>query len=892
MSNKSIITKETHKISQQSKTTDSNNNSKTSAVNSESSPYHLSTIGIDSVFASINYPWFDPGQQNHHTVAAQTEDDDVNIKELHEITGVLKSRPEDFIVREIGSGIESASKDRGKGGMIADLTDSFTLPSDHHGNVPAEQSDTTSTPAGIHKPTDQYPRGALYNNSNHNNSSSTSSNGSGSGSLVDPTDTIPVPIVHTETPHDAIKTILSRCIQKENVQESPCQGLELYQKLEKLSQNAMLLMLQDGEEKATKGTDSYHDEEVIIPPIVDDGVIIQCQPLEGDDDDIASPTVNGKKGVARNRCTFHRTLKIAFPLLKSSTLTVQEGNAKDSDACRLVKVEIDDTFIGLVPYLLYPQRDVPSLYEFRNKGCPDTAVHGRIEWKARKKRCREDPTSQDKIPCQKDPSSTDHQVHLYLKPSIQRDERKNIHHLIAKACREFETGTKNDVKCDSPDKDERTTIIIVKWSRQALKNNLMRKKRKLAKGNTMEKFHTLCILKKRRQEHSSVISLLASALKCRQSDIGLAGRKDTLAVTYQFCTLRHISPFRARRANESLKEKGIELGNFQRVSWLLNPGHLQGNYFEIIVRNVKRIEKVFDNDDDSAFRERLVPCESRYIDSAVERVRQGGFVNFFGEQRVGAAGPADEVGVRSSEVGRAMLQGDFSGAIDLLMKGRNKSRAGDFVESEEVRLMRATYFETGDIDKTLSAMPRNSYLGRERTLLQGLKRYGRDRPLEVLKCLNFSTRMFYINAYQALVWNKMASERIKRYGINPVPGDLYMEDNSNEVKVVVDEAIVNIKQVVLPLPGYSVLYPENAIGDMYQEIMKQDGVTFEKDVVPEATGKGSYRSLVTLCESLEWENVSQSEPVTAIKFKFSLTSGSYATMCLREIMATTALRTS
>jgi Uncharacterized conserved protein len=627
------------------------------------------------------------------------------------------------------------------------------------------------------------------------------------------------------------------------------------------------------------------NEEVIIPPIMDDAVIVRYQNLITDHD-IPSTRTNGKKSVAQNRCTFHRTLKLAFPLLKSCTLSVQESDAKnDADESRFVKVGMDDAFFGLVSYLLYPQRDIPLLYEFRNRGCngPD-AVHGHIM--ERKKRNQED------IPRKEHPSATAREVHLFLKPSIQREERKNIHHLISKAYRDFDTGTKNDVAYDSVDKDKRTTIIIVKWSRHALKNNMMRKKRKLTKDGKIDKCHTMCILKKRRQEHSSVLSLLASALKCRQSDIGLAGRKDTMAVTYQYCTLRHISPFRARRANEYLKEKGIELGDFQRVSWLLNPGDLQGNHFEIIVRNVKRVEKVFDKSDGSTFQERLVPCESHYLVSAVERVRRGGFVNFFGEQRVGEAGPADEVGVRSSDVGRAMLKGDFAGAIDLLMRGRNKSRSGDFVESEEVRLMRKTYFETGDIDKSLSLMPRNSYLGRERTLLQGLKRYGREKPLEVLKCLNYSTRMLYINAYQALVWNKMASERIKRYGSKPIPGDLYMEDDSDEVKIVVDKAIVDIRQVVLPLPGYNVLYPENIIGDMYQETMNQDGVKFEKDAVPEATGKGSYRSLVTFSEFLEWENVSERDPVTDIKFNFSLRSGSYATMCLRELMATTVLRTS
>jgi hypothetical protein len=53
----------------------------------------------------------------------------------------------------------------------------------------------------------------------------------------------------------------------------------------------------------------------------------------------------------------------------------------------------------------------------------------------------------------------------------------------------------------------------------------------------------------------------------------------------------------------------------------------------------------------------------------------------------------------------------------------------------------------GNVDLTLSAFPRGNGLARERTVLKGLKRYGKDKPLDALKCLNFNVRMFWINAY-------------------------------------------------------------------------------------------------------------------------------------------------
>jgi tRNA(Glu) U13 pseudouridine synthase TruD len=83
--------------------------------------------------------------------------------------------------------------------------------------------------------------------------------------------------------------------------------------------------------------------------------------------------------------------------------------------------------------------------------------------------------------------------------------------------------------------------------------------------------------------------------------------------------------------------------------------------------------------------------------------------------------------------------------------------------------------------------------------------------------------MFWINAYQSLIWNKMASVRILRLGASPAIGDLFMDSN-NEIEVVTEANLDNVEllQIVLPLPGYRTRYPENIIGDLYVKAMKQE----------------------------------------------------------------------
>lgn len=143
----------------------------------------------------------------------------------------------------------------------------------------------------------------------------------------------------------------------------------------------------------------------------------------------------------------------------------------------------------------------------------------------------------------------------------------------------------------------------------------------------------------------------------------------------------------------------------------------------------------------------------------------------------------------------------------------------------------------------------------------------------------------------------MATERILKLGKAPVVGDLYVDPETSEVQVIEsDPSEVNMSQIVLPLPGYNVRYPTNIIGDHYRKILERDGVSFIKDAVDEATAKGSYRKLVVIPNSFKWETVSDSKShyehssISDAKFTFSLPSGSYATMCLRELMSTTMAR--
>lgn len=743
-----------------------------------------------------------------------------------EIVGKLKTFPKDFIVREIQEG------------MIADLSQ----------NIPEQdstkkiESSKKQDACRIQEKRDEE-KATEYVNA-----------------------------VEEENAYNVVKYLMTNCVKDEVID-----GNSLFQDIEAMYNKA--------KQRLERGEGNVEDK-IHIPPFSDNTIV----KLKGMDH-------RNRFGEHLNRVAFHQTLKLAFPLLMSCSLGVEDSikeaemneKRKNIDfidkASRFIRIEVDSTFFGLVPYLLFPERDLPSLYMLRNEGIKDEdlAIANR-QHRGRKRKGRDNGQTFDR-----NGPDLSRKVKLVLKPSIERSERKNVHHCITQCCRDLQTGTETDFIYDK-NNDKKTTCILVSWSRNAI--NTARKRQKKGSSPTQ---YTLCVIKKKQQEHLSMINNLTSCLKCKQTDIGLAGIKDMQAITYQYCTLRDVSIGRAIKANGRLERYNIELGSFSTVSEPLNTGNLKGNNFEIIVRDLKQVEvkKI-----DGKRYERFVGCSAQYISERVASMVKHGFVNFFGEQRVGEAGQGSFIGVRSYEIGHLMLKNDFAGAIDFLMKGRNKTKDGQFAEREEVRLVRNAYFTSNkDIDKTLSILPRCMGNSREKIVLKGLKRYGHDKPLDALKCLNFSVRTFWINAYQSYIWNKASTERIQRFGCCPIKGDLYKDSKSNEVKVVSDPSIVSMTDVVLPLVGHNIIYPHNEIGSFIKTQLEMDGVDFKKDAIPEATAKGGYRNVIVKCDDLTWEkieaggdNQAGSNEVSSAIFRFSLPKGSYATVCLRELMLNTISR--
>ena len=97
-------------------------------------------------------------------------------------------------------------------------------------------------------------------------------------------------------------------------------------------------------------------------------------------------------------------------------------------------------------------------------------------------------------------------------------------------------------------------------------------------------------MKKTNVELLSLKTRLCQLLHCNEKALRFAGIKDKKAITYQYATIRDISPQQLLQASSELPS--IETGNFVYVPNELKIGELWGNAFELILREVDQEESV------------------------------------------------------------------------------------------------------------------------------------------------------------------------------------------------------------------------------------------------------------------------------------------------------------
>uniref|UniRef100_K3WA30 TRUD domain-containing protein n=1 Tax=Globisporangium ultimum (strain ATCC 200006 / CBS 805.95 / DAOM BR144) TaxID=431595 RepID=K3WA30_GLOUD len=340
------------------------------------------------------------------------------------------------------------------------------------------------------------------------------------------------------------------------------------------------------------------------------------------------------------------------------------------------------------------------------------------------------------------------------------------------------------------------------------------------------------VLYRRNKDITGVLNQIASMLKVHTATFSYAEAKDKRGITTQLCTAYRIQKERLegvqriQNTSKSLDEFQFLIGgNLKYVSTPLRVGDCQGNAFSIVIRALAA------NDLET----------SQAVQDTITQWRDRGFINFFGLQRFGGNAAA---ATPFQLIGRAILRKDFKLAVRLLLRPQEG-------EASKIREAREHFRQHKDVAAALRMLP--PFLVPERAVLEGLLQHGIDADELAFRNIPLTLRVAYVDAYQSYVWNAMASERIAKLPSDrAVVGDLVFASSTSEpakkkqkrdngrdtqsaemAKQPKQEILVlteenadqyGIDDVVLPLPGHSIVYPANDIGSAYEKLMKADGV--------------------------------------------------------------------
>ncbi|XP_026095470.1 pseudouridylate synthase 7 homolog isoform X1 [Carassius auratus] len=383
------------------------------------------------------------------------------------------------------------------------------------------------------------------------------------------------------------------------------------------------------------------------------------------------------------------------------------------------------------------------------------------------------------------------------------------------------------------------------------------------------------VLYKENKDTMDAINLLSKFLRVRPNMFSYMGTKDKRAVTVQEIAVLKISAERLSHLNKCLMN--LKLGNFSYKKQPLKLGELQGNHFTVVLRNISG--------------------SLEQVEQAMTSLKETGFINYYGMQRFGTTA------VPTHRVGRAILQNNWKEVVDLILKPRPGAEKGYLVKCRE------EWARSQDPEAALKRLPVKRCV--EGQLLRGLAKYGKNNIITAFGLIPRNNRLMYIHSYQSYVWNCMVSKRMEAFGLRAVEGDLVLRGGYAHVLSAEEAEKHSVHDVVMPLPGFDVIYPTHSVGGGYRDMLSADDLDIDsmRHKVRDYSLAGAYRRILIRPRDVSWELIQYDDPrvplvhtdveklenapapvylkegkYRALKMEFSLPSSTYATMAVREVL--------
>ena len=360
--------------------------------------------------------------------------------------------------------------------------------------------------------------------------------------------------------------------------------------------------------------------------------------------------------------------------------------------------------------------------------------------------------------------------------------------------------------------------------------------------------HVFITIEKRGLTTLEAIHRIAREFRLPEREIGYAGMKDSDGVTRQTMSLQSIAPEKLR----GRELPGIRILSATRHVNKLKLGHLRGNHFMVVIRNVN-------------------PDALEHAAAVLACLSLRGVPNRFGYQRYGAQG-------NSHLVGGAMLRGEWRRAVDLLMGDPGLLRDAGWKAAVEA-------YHGGDIGEALKLLP--NHCRGEREVLRRLSL--RPEAWEsAFRAVHPRLRKLYLSAWQSFLFDRAVDLRLS--GLDRLlPGDLAWKHDNGACFLVekLREEQIRAERLEIspsgPLFGRKMKFPQGDGARCEMGILEEAGITAEMIEAAGALGlEGGRRPLRVPLE----DPLLGKEGEDGLRLEFALPRGSYATSVLREITKT------
>ncbi len=348
------------------------------------------------------------------------------------------------------------------------------------------------------------------------------------------------------------------------------------------------------------------------------------------------------------------------------------------------------------------------------------------------------------------------------------------------------------------------------------------------------------------------VNAIVDKWKVHRKRISYGGLKDRHAVTVQHLTI-HNGP------RKSLRQNSLELEYLGQVRAPFTPADQDGNRFQLVLRD-------------------MTADEVQRAETAIAQMQTTGLPNYFDDQRFGS------LGVSGEWIARAWCLGNWERALWLALADPHVNDPAS--EKQQKALLRELWGQWPECQQGLDRSSRRSIV----TYMSDKVKVGKDPDYRgALARISVDLRGLYLSAFQSALWNRLLtrfqqavcdSGSLQTFDLLSGPGVFPMNHVGPHVETLL--------QTELPLPCARIERPEGLIGDLLDEVLKEEQIELREIRVkyPRDSffSKGLRRALIRPTGLQRQTSDDELHPQRRkLTLSFELPRGSYATILVKRL---------